>query len=226
LLNSPNEITLILEDYLPKGQFIEILDFPFPENLVDNDGFYDAEIIVTLLTQQLLDDSQGKEYCQSALEVAFGTYDSTTPRDMSKSTIKNPIGRTNPANILRKNLYSKRKLRGTGRAFEPILIQNGKYHPVKKFHCNLSQMTEANKRDHLTAPKKWFLKLRGFYRYEAERVSEENGRDLSQNFCLAITIKDRSGQHDDVYNQVAQSLDQRNFVHERIELRTEIRVQH
>ena len=142
---------------------------------MDNNGRYNAEIIVTLVNRQLLDDSQGKEYCQSELEVAFGTYDSITARNMSKPTIKNPIGRTNSANILRKDLYSKRKHRGTGRAFEPILIQNGKYHPVKKFHCDLSRMTEANKRDYITAPKKWFLKLSGFYRFEAERISEENG---------------------------------------------------
>lgn len=226
LLNSPNEITLILQDFIPKGQYIEILDFPFPENLVDGDGRYNAEIIVTLVNRQLLDDSQGREYCQSDLEVAFGTYDSTTVRDLSKPTIKNPIGKANPANILRKDLYSKSKPRGTGRAFEPILIQNGKFHPVKKFFCDLSRMTEANKRDYITAPKKWFLNLNGFYRCEAERASEENGIDLSQNFCLAITIRDRSGQHNDVYNQVAQSLNQKNFVHNRIELRPEVRVSH
>jgi len=226
LLNSPNEITLILQDYLPKGHFIEILDFPFPENLVDNDGRYNAEIIVTLVNQQLLDDTQGKEYCQSDLEVAFGTYDSITARDTSKPIIKNPIGRVNSANILREDLYSRKKPKSAGSAFEPILIQNGKFHPVKKFHCDLSQMTGASKRDYITAPKKWFLKLEGFYRCKAERISEKHGIDLSQNFCLAITIRDCSGQHTDVYNQVAQSLDQRSFIHERIKLRSEVRVQH
>lgn len=33
LYNNPNEITLILRDTIRKGQFIEILDFPFPEGL-------------------------------------------------------------------------------------------------------------------------------------------------------------------------------------------------
>jgi hypothetical protein len=225
LLNSPNEITLILQDDLPKGHFVEILDFPFPNNLVDKNGRYNAEIIVTLINEQLLDGSQGKEYCQSDLEVAFGTYDATSARDISKPIIKNPIGRINSINILREDLYSKRKIQRTGSAFEPILIQNGKYHPVKKFHCDLSGMTEAKKRDYMTAPKYWFLKLSGFYRCKAERISEEAGFDLSQKFCLAITIRDRSRQHD-VYTQVAQFLDQRNFVHERIELRPEVRVQH
>ena len=225
LLNSPNEITLILQDDLPKGHFVEILDFPFPDSLVDKKGHYNAEIIVTFVNQQLLDDSQGKEYCQSDIEIAFGTYDSIISRDVSKSYIKNPIGRVNPMNILREDVYSRRKAKGTGSAFEPILIQNGKYHPVKKFHCDLSRMTEANKRDYITAPKHWFLKLNGFYRCKAERISEEFGVDLSQKFCLAITIRDRSGQHD-VYNQVAQFLDQKNFVHQRIELRPEVRVRH
>ena len=226
LLNSPNEITLILQDYLPKGHFIEILDFPFPDHLLDSAGRYNAEIIVTLVNKQLLDDTQGKEYCQSDLEVTFGTYDSTTPRDISKPTIKNPIGRVNSVNILREDLYSKKKPTGTGSAFEPILVQNGKFHPIKKFHCDLSQMTEGKKCEHMTAPKKWFLKLEGLYRSKAERVSEKHGMDLSQAFCLAITIRDSSGQHEDVYNRVAQFLDQRSFMHERIKLRSEVRVQH
>jgi Subtilase family len=225
LLNSPNEITLILQDDLPKGHFVEILEFPFPDNLVDKKGRYNAEIIVTLVNKQLLDDSQGKEYCQSDIEIAFGTYDSIVWRDVSKSYIKNPIGRDNSMNILRENLYSRRRAISTGPAFEPILIQNGKYHPVKKFHCDLSRMTEANKRDYITAPKHWFLKLNGFYRSKAERISDEMGIDLSQKFCLAITIRDRSGKHD-VYNQVAQFLDQRNFLHQTIELRPEVRVRH
>jgi ACT domain-containing protein len=68
-----------------------------------------------------------------------------------------------------------------------------------------------------------YLKLSGVYRYKAERISEQIDVDLSQKFCLAITIKDRSGQHE-VYNHVAQLLDQNNFVHQRIELRPEVRV--
>ncbi len=225
LFNAPNEITLILQDYLPKGHFIEILDFPFPDQLVDSDGRYNAEIIVTLVNKQLLDNTQGKEYCQSDLEIAFGTYDSTTGRDVSKPMIKNPIGRVNSANILRGDFYSKKKPKGAGSALEPVLIQNGKFHPIKKFHCDLSQMTEANKRGYITAPKKWFLKIEGLYRAKAERISEKHGIDLLQNFCLAITIRDSSGQHKDVYNKVAQSLDQKNFIHERIKLRSEVRVQ-
>lgn len=223
LHNSPNEITLILQDDLPKGHFIEILNFPFPDTVVDKKGRYNAEIIVTLVNQQLLDASQGNEYCQSDLEVAFGTYDKTIPRDMNKATIKNPIGRFNSLNILKDNLYSIKKSAITGSIFEPILIQNGKYHPIKKFHCDLSRMTETNKKTHMTAPKKWYLKLSGVYRYKAERISEQIDVDLSQKFCLAITIKDRSGQHE-VYNHVAQLLDQNNFVHQRIELRPEVHV--
>ena len=224
LLNSPNEITLILQDELPRGHFIEILDFPFPDSLIDKKGFYNAEIIVTLVNQQVLDDSQGKEYCQSDLDVAFGTYDDITARDTKRSNIKNPIGRINSENVLKESLYSKRKEKSTGAFYEPILIQNGKYHPVKKFHCYLSRMTDANKRHHLRAPKNWFLKLKGSYRCQAERIADNIGIDLSQRFCLAITIRDPSGKHDDVYNQIVQFLDQRQFVHERIQLRQEVRV--
>ncbi len=223
LLNSPNEITLILHDELPKGNFIEILDFPFPNNLVDENGYYIAEIIVTLVNHQILDDSQGKEYCQSDIEIAFGTYDAVTSRDVNKPNIKNPIGRINSINILKTDLYSKKEINGTGLAFEPTLIQNGKYHPVKKFHCDLSRMTNKKKQLYISAPKKWFLKLNGLYRSKTERIFEESRVDLSQRFCLAITIRDRLGQHD-VYNQVAQLLDQGNFMHQQIELEQDVRV--
>jgi Subtilase family len=223
LLNSPNEITLILEDELPKGQFIEILDFPFPNNLVDSNGYYDAEIIVTLVNHSVLDETQGKEYCQSDLEIFFGTYDGTEVRDIKKPNIKNPLKKINTKNVLNKSLYSKRPQKRIGIVYEPTLIQNGKYHPVKKFHCDLSHMTKGNKIKCLLSNKKWFLKLTGFYRSKTERIADDYRMDLSQKFCIAITIKDPSGDHE-VYNQVSQFLDQRQFVHERIQLRQEVRV--
>lgn len=223
LLNSPNEITLILEDELPKGQFIEILDFPFPDALVDSKGYYNAEIIITLVNHSVLDETQGREYCQSDLEIFFGTYDRTEARDMKKPNVKNPLKRINSKNILNKSVYSKRPKKHPSTVYEPTLIQNGKFHPVKKFHCNLSHMTDTNKKKYLLSPKKWYLKLTGFYRCKTDRIAENFGMDLAQKFCIAITIKDQSGDHN-VYNQVSQFLDQRQFVHERIQLRQEVRV--
>lgn len=57
--NDPHEITLILQENLSKGEFIEILDFPFPESLVDNEGHFYGEIKVTMVAQPVLREKQG-----------------------------------------------------------------------------------------------------------------------------------------------------------------------
>lgn len=61
-----------------------MFDFPFPESLVDKDGNFVGQIIVTLVTKSLLDDKQAGEYCQSNIDILFGTYETETDRDTSK----------------------------------------------------------------------------------------------------------------------------------------------
>jgi hypothetical protein len=109
LFNEPNEITLILQDTLEKGSFIDILDFPFPKSMIDEDGYYYGEITVTMVSSPILEVSQGAEYCQSNIDVMFGSYDSKTERDITQKTIKNPIGADGRQNVLATNLYSKKE---------------------------------------------------------------------------------------------------------------------
>lgn len=222
LLNNEHEITMVLQDNLPKGQWIEILEFPFPQNLVDEDGCYCGEITVTVVNECILDADQGREYCQSNLDVLLGTYDSTKERDTSKSYIKNPIGKNNSQNLLQPSLYSRRTQKGHN---EASLIKNGKYHPVKKFHCDLSRLTEANKNKCLTVPKKWFLRIDGHFRRNIEQIADIDGRELSNRFCVAISIRDKDKKRK-IYNDVVQLLDNYNFLHQQIELREEIRIKH
>lgn len=65
----PDEITLILRDTLEKGSFIEMFDFPFPTSLVDENGFFRGQIILTLVNKSLVDEKQAGEYCQSNIDV-------------------------------------------------------------------------------------------------------------------------------------------------------------
>ena len=225
LFNDDYEITMILKDELPKGQFIEILDFPYPDELENPKGYYYGEITVTLVSDCLLDRTQGKEYCQSDLDVALGTYDTTTKRDTTKPIIKNPLGRKNSKNLLSLELYSKKTKKRRNGIFnrEPLLIQNGKFHPVKKFVCNLDDVTKANRDSYLKAPKKWYLKVTGFYRQNIERIAEDTGMDLKNRFCLAITVRDPMRTRN-VYNNVAQLLTTRNFQHNQLEIRQDFRI--
>ena len=73
LYNSPDEITLILRDSLDKGSFIEMFNFPYPTSMVDENGFFRGQIILTLVNKSLVDEKQAGEYCQSNIDVMFGT---------------------------------------------------------------------------------------------------------------------------------------------------------
>ena len=221
LYNSPNEMTLILRDSLPKGEFIDIMEFPMPQCLI-TDNFYQAQIIATLVYDPIIDPNQGAEYCQSNLDVKFGTYESLCERDTAKNNILNPIGRdSSSSNILRGTLYSKLPQKDDSLKFtkERLLMQYGdKYYPVKKYGVDLSEMTESNKRKYLDSRRHWFLKIEGVYRDFTEKKSEQLGLPLSQDFCLILTIRSINTDND-VYTGVTQQLDRYNFWHQNINLR-------
>ena len=227
LYNSEDEITLILRDTLEKGSFIEMFDFPFPESLVDKDGNFVGQIIVTVVTKSLLDDKQAGEYCQSNIDILFGTYETETDRDTSKKGIKNPKGLEEPQNILLESLYSAR-VKGahpfTGFERECTLVKYGKkFHPVKKYAIDLSEMTTSNRQRYLRGDRKWYLKIEGLYRDFIEQDARARNYQLSQEYCLLLTIRDPNGKAP-VYDEVAQQLDYKNFLHHNIQLRNVVTI--
>ena len=158
IYNDPYEATLILRDTLAKGEYIDIMDFPMPKSLVSN-GVFTGQIIATLVYEPILDSTQGIEYCQSNIDLKFGTYDAKCERDMSRRNILNPVGRIGSQNLFREPLYSKRLMKDRDGDFalrERLLIQYGdKYYPVKKYAVDLAELTEANKLNYATASKNW-----------------------------------------------------------------------
>ena len=227
LYNSEDEITLILRDTLDKGSFIEMFDFPFPESLIDEDGNFIGQIIVTLVTKSWLDDKQAGEYCQSNIDILFGTYETETDRDTSKKGIKNPKGLGEPQNILLDSLYSTRVKNAhpqTGFERECTLVKYGKkFHPVKKYAIDLADMTPSNKQRYLGSSRKWYLKVEGLYRDFIEQDARLRNYQLSQEYCLLLTIKDPNGKAP-VYDEVVQQLEYKNFVHHNIHLRNVITI--
>lgn len=110
--NDEYEITLILQDTLIKGEYMEILEFPFPESLIDEDGYYYGKISLSLVSSPIL-KNQGSEYCQSDLDVKFGTYDNIKTRDINQQTILNEFGPEGVGNIFMNGAYKasyKRKV--------------------------------------------------------------------------------------------------------------------
>lgn len=226
LFNEPNEITLILQDTLEKGHFIDILDFPFPQSMVDNEGYFYGEMTVTLVTSPILEVSQGAEYCQSNIDVMIGSYDEKVNRDMSNPLIKNPIGADGRQNVLAMSIYSKKASKDLDTPFatERMLITYGdKYQPVKKWSVNFDEFTESNKEKYLKAPKNWYLKVEGLFRHFTEEKCELQDRTPSQDFCLIITIKDTK-KKGYIYNEVTQLLDSFSFIHTNVKIKEEVRI--
>lgn len=226
LYNSPHEATLILRDTMPKGQYIDVKDFPMPECLI-KDGFYTGKIIVTLVYDPVLDSSQGFEYCQSNMDIKFGSYDLKVPRDTSKNYILNPVGRSGTKNLLRGSLYSKTKMRNSTEEFalkERMMIQYGdKYYPVKKYAVDLNELTDGNKEKYTKGNKQWFLVLDSVYRAHIEDKAKQEGLDLSQDFCLIVTIRD-SESKSLVYNGITKKLDEFNFWHSNIKISEKVSI--
>lgn len=224
--NDPHEITLILQENINRGEFIEILDFPFPESLIDENGFFYGEVKVTLVAQPVLREKQGAEYCQSNIKLQFGTYEDIKNRDTTKASILNPIGPEDPKNVMLDSNYAAAHKRDTATAYarERMLLNYGKkYQPVKKYSVNLDEMTAARQRDALAGNRKWFAKIKGEYRDFAETMALKDGEVLNQDFTLIVTIRDTKGHHQ-VYNEVSRLLADRNFLHSNIKLREEIRI--
>ena len=226
IYNSPYEATLILRDNLAKGDKIDIMEFPMPDCLI-RDGFYTGQIIATLVYDPILDPSQEIEYCQSNLDVKFGSYDAKVERDTTKRHILNPVGRQGAQNLFLGNLFSKTKMKSKTGDFalrERLQIQyNDKYYPVKKYAIDLSELTDKKRLDYLTMDKKWFLFLQGVYRSHIEKIAQLESFQLSQEFCLILTIRDPL-QKEKVYDEVSQKLDEYNFWHSNIKVSTDVNI--
>lgn len=226
LYNEPNEITLILQDTLEKGSFIDILDFPFSQSMIDENGYFYGEVTVTLVTSPILEVSQGSEYCQSNIDVMFGSYDNKVARDMSQRGKKNPVGADNRQNLLAPGLYTKKPAKGTVDTFsrERMLLSYGsKFQPVKKWSVKFDEFTPANKEHFLKSPKNWYLKLEGLYRHYTEAKAESENFTPNQDFCCIITIKDTK-KRGNIYNEVTQLLNSFSFIHGNVKIRQEVEV--
>lgn len=227
LYNSPDEITLILRDSLDKGSFIEMFNFPYPTSMVDENGFFRGQIILTLVNKSLVDEKQAGEYCQSNIDVMFGTYETEKDRKKDNPRAKNPLGVDEAKNVLNDGLYSASSMGIhpiTGFERECTLIKYGKkFHPVKKYAVDLAEMRPAERDKWLPASRKWYLKIEGLYRDFIEKDALKRDYQLSQEFCMILTIRDPLGTAP-VYDEVTQQLTNENFIHHDVRVRNIIRL--
>ncbi|MBC2580584.1 S8 family peptidase [Clostridium sp. DJ247] len=216
LFNDKDEITLVIRDSLTKGEYIEIADFPYPKSLVDEGSAYEGQVFLTVVADPILAESENAEYCQSDVEVKFGTYDEKEFRDTSIPRIKNELGIVGNKNLLTSSLYSKKKSPKDKKEFattERMKIKySDKYYPVKKYAVDLSELTAANKEKYTETPKLWYMRIEGLYRKFAEELGKIKKQTLTQEFCVILTIRDPK-KRGKVYEEVVEHLDSYNFIH-------------
>ena len=180
-----------------------------------------------MVNKSLVDEKQAGEYCQSNIDVFFGTYETEKERDVTKPTIKNPRGVDDNQNLLSDSLYS-----ASAKGIHPIsgferectLVKYGKkFHPVKKYAIDLADMTPSNRDKWLPSTRKWYLKIEGLYRDFIEKEAVKKDFQLSQEYCMILTIRDPEHTAP-VYDEVTQQLTNRNFVHHDVRVRNVVHV--
>jgi hypothetical protein len=162
---SPYTSTLVFDDVLRPGYFLEWDDFPFPPSL-RHDGKYFGEIWMTLALAPSRGARWGSEYCETHIDAHFGVYRNKVARDSGEVTtvFKGlvPPEHKNPGLLYES--YQIEKLR--------------KWAPVRTYYGNLGENGERGER--------WRLKLQLLTRHNNE--SEEAIRP--QPFSLIVTVSD------------------------------------
>lgn len=117
---SENEITLVFNQTIQRGKYLEMFDFPYPPSLI-RDGRYYGEITMTLLYEPPLDARYGSEYCRTNVDASFGVY---AIENDNKITFKGQV----PIDAR------------WDQKFERERIRNGfKWSPIKSFYRKISK---------------------------------------------------------------------------------------
>jgi hypothetical protein len=221
LHDSPDEATMVFQGVIQKSRVWEIRDFKMPQSLV-KDGYYSGRISVTLAIDPILAHTQGLEYCQSTIDVKMGTYEKSVDEVNRQGPLVKLLDRHS---VLSKGCYTTSdKARVVSFNNERSLIANsGKYWPIKKYAVDLTEMTAANRDKLLKSNRKWYLGLDATFRDIADKMSAANGEKPSVPFCLIVTVRDSTGRGL-VNGEIARFLEQGNFVHENISIRSESRL--
>ena len=127
--------------------------------------------------------------------------------------------------VLSKGCYttSDKARVGSFNSERSLIANSGKYWPIKKYAVDLTEMTATNREKLLKADRKWYLRLDATFRDMADKISAVNGEKPSVPFCLIVTIRDSNGRGM-VNGEIAKFLEQGNFVHENISIRSEQRL--
>ena len=176
---TPYSATLVFEDQLRPGYFLEWDDFPYPRSLRRN-GRYFGEVGMTVAFAPSRGARWGTEYCETHIDAHFGVYYSQRARETGNLSTKFkglvPPEHKNP-----------------GQLYESYQVEHlRKWAPVRTYYGNLNPDGERGDR--------WRLMVRLLTRHDAGQSAVR-----PQPFSLIITICDPT-QEVPVYDEVAQIL--------------------
>lgn len=170
--------TLVFDDVLRPGYFLEWDDFPYPPSLRSN-GRYFGEIWMTVAFSPARGARWGTEYCETHIDAHFGVYRDQVSQDTGevkqKFTGLVPPEHRNPGLLY--EAYQVEKLR--------------KWAPVRTYHGYLGEKGERGNR--------WRLKLQLLTRHGIENEDAFK----PQPFSLIITIADPEKKAP-IYDEMAQ----------------------
>lgn len=193
---TPHSATLVFDDLLRPGYFLEWDNFPYPPSL-HQDGRYFGEIWMTLAFSPARGARWGTEYCETHIDAHLGVYREQVSRKTGeikqKFTGLVPPEHRNPGLLY--EAYQVEKLR--------------KWAPVRTYHGDMGEKGEKGVR--------WRLMLRLLTRHEH---AEETFKP--QPFSLIITIADPQRKAP-VYDEMARIVRSR-FQAENLAVRQRARV--
>lgn len=231
LYNDEDEFTMVWQPEVTptNGIDYQIIGFPYPSSLVDDDGNYYGIVTVTVVSNPYLMESEGNEYCQTDVEVSLEPIDSIEYVSVGAPGVspfyRNETRANSTKNVLTPSAYSKKQPSIFLRERNLIISQN-KYQPVKKYQVDLSTLTPAVKAK-MKGKADWVLRIKSFTRDAAKDELtarlQDDGEVVTIPVSIIITIKDPKGKKI-AYDEGIRLLDQNNFIHSDIAIRQDIAI--
>ena len=197
---TPHTSTLVFDDVLRPGYFLEWDDFPYPPSL-RRDGKYFGEIWMTVAFAPARGARWGTEYCETHIDAHFGVYRTEKSRETGLVKPKPKfVGLVPPEH------------KNAGRLYESYQVEKlRKWAPVRTYYGDLGEKGERGDR--------WRLKLQLLTRH----TSEDEEAMKPQPFSLIVTISDPEKKAP-IYDEMAQIIHNR-FQSQNLTVRAAARVQ-
>lgn len=195
---TPYTATLVFEDTLRPGYFLEWDDFPYPPSLKRGERYF-GEIRMTVAFAPSRGAQWGTEYCETHIDAHLGVYREQTSRTTGE--VKRKFTGLVPA-----------EHRHTGELYEEYQVEKmRKWAPVRTYHGDMGGKGQRGLR--------WRLKLQLLSRHG---IDKQETKSKPQPFSLIITIGDPQ-QKVLVYDEMARLLHNR-FQAQNLAVRASARV--